>query len=164
MTDTTEKLVEIRRRIIERYGSTEAPDFGAVKRLARQMPYRSLISELESKFVLEDITDPNSDVSLVYDVDVSGTIPLFRLSLSLVGPYAYIEYFRDPLNSPALESVYKLLEGFRIEVLDQKVLDSRLSMKMNYTDPEDVCYFNALFSDIRPPWRQGVYDSDSNSE
>jgi hypothetical protein len=136
------------------YGSLDEPNFSQAKSNRLTYIYMPLLIELKKKFDLIEITDDNQDVSLVFDVDTKAGIPDLRFELSLVGLFAYLEPLTESLDSEKANALRNTLTDFGVIVLEESFLEIPINMPMNYTDKEDVCLYNALFSDIRPPWLQ----------
>lgn len=147
-------LEEATELILTAYGSLDAPNFGKAKKNALNLVYTPLLDKLKAHFELNEITDHNQDVALVFDVDTKAGIPAIRFGLSLIGPFAHIEPVTEKLDSKKAIALRKILADFGVDVLEESFLETPIRMRMNYTDSEDVCLYNALFSDIRPPWLQ----------
>ena len=110
------------------YGSLQAPNYAFVNRALRQRPYRDLVAALEQVFAVEDITEPNYDVSFAY---VLADEAAYLLHLSMVGPFAALFPFSpDRVAGPALTSadsaeaavILRLLSQHGVTVVDAPTL------------------------------------------
>jgi hypothetical protein len=74
-----EALVEVAR---QRYGSLEEPDFSFVAAALFARPYEAVAQEMRERFIVEEITDPNDDVSFGFVIGLGSQ--RWSLQLSMV--------------------------------------------------------------------------------
>lgn len=140
--------------IIERkYGSLEQPNFSFVEKERSKNPYQKLEVLLKESFEVEDVTD---DVSFCYVIDKK-----WLLQLSMVGSYAVVLGLAKRVHVVALDTVseaeQKLL-GLLVEhgfiVFHRESLELPVNLKLFNAAPENVCLYQALFSDTDVlPWK-----------
>lgn len=145
----------ILRAIMKSYGSLTEPNFAFVSREIDNDKWGTEINFLMKKYLMEETTSLNTDCSRVFRFFINNK--LFSLMISLIGPFAACcrQYGKgDPfisLNRADLRSYEKelltLLSKMGFEILDRKVLEIPIDLKLFYTSPEEVFLFQALFSD-----------------
>ena len=138
---------------LSQYRSLEQPNFWFQAEAVRKRPYEPLVHELRGWLEVEDMTDLNADVSFVYRLSASGQ--QWNLMLSMVGPYAVLTQFTEEgetfVGKPtsALEgSITALLARHQLERPPKAALKKPVPLRLNYCEPEDVCMFQALFTDL----------------
>lgn len=152
---------EIEQQIRERYGSLEQPDFHFVGNESLDGSYEDLISRLAETFAIEEITDPNDDVSLSYVLRRDGGE--WVVQLSLVGPYAVLLRLTRGAAEVVTASVRDLarcerlileeLERSGLKVLDRSTLSRPIPLRLFNTAPDSVRLYQALFTDTDVlPW------------
>ncbi len=132
------------------YGSLQAPNYAFVDRTLRQRPYRALVAALEQVVAVEEITEPNYDVSFGY---VLGERAAYLLHLSMVGPFAAL----FPLgpnrtmgaalvraDSEIAETVLRLLSQHGLVVIDAPTLSLSTEVK-DLNSGQDLSIYEALF-------------------
>lgn len=147
--------------IATKYESLEQPDFSFVSIAIASRPYDPVISQLQESFKVEEITDPNDDVSFRYLLSESKS--QWVVELSMIGLYATVLRVSDvgptevvaPNTSIQVEQdICSLLVENQFEILDSKELELPFAIKLFNTAPENVCIYQALFSDTDVlPWK-----------
>jgi hypothetical protein len=158
---------EILATIESKYHSLVEPDFAFVKQALDKDPFKDLRQILEQTFILDDYTDPNDDVSFVYNLHTAqGAVETWSLWLSMVGPYAlFIKHQAGTVknvidlhsDTPCAEEelVVNVCGQFHLILLDRAMLSKPVPLKLFVTEPENVTVFQALFSDRDlPPWER----------
>ncbi|WP_369601099.1 hypothetical protein AAIA72_14985 [Hahella sp. SMD15-11] len=124
-------------------------------------PYEFLIQKIRNIFEVEELTDPNDDVSFRYLLSKSKK--QWVLELSMLGRYATI--LRIPEVGPIRvvskdtsvqeeKDILSLLMENQFKVLEQQDLEQPFSLRLSNTEPEKVCVYQALFSDTDVlPWK-----------
>lgn len=143
------------------YTSLEQPDFSFVSKVISSRPYDSLIQQIQSLFEVEEITDSNEDVSFRYLLSKSKK--QWVIELSMLGRYATVLRISDvgPIrvvtqNTSAQEekNIFSLLKENQFKVLEQQELEKPISLKLSNAELENVCIYQALFSDTDVlPWK-----------
>ncbi|OQW61348.1 MAG: hypothetical protein BVN28_07750 [Nitrospira sp. ST-bin4] len=156
MEDTQRLLNVIQRK----YKSFEEPEFWFVSKMISSQPYAPMVSHLQKLFTVQETTDPNDDVSFVYTLSKSRREWL--LQLSMVDRYAVVLRGLDPVGctfvswdspTPEEQALRELLQVHHFTILDQQTLEQPCPLKMHNTDPENMCIYQALFSDVDVlPW------------
>lgn len=141
------------------YGSLQTPNYKFVDRALRQRPYRDLVAALEQVFAVQEITDPNYDVSFAYVLE--GEVA-YLLHLSMVGPFAALFPFSaDRVVGEALATADSAEAAVILRLLSQQevtVVDApTLSLGTDILDIESnsghtLSVYQALFT----------YDGDSS--
>jgi hypothetical protein len=155
-TDTLLKAIELK------YGSLEQPDFTFVNKTVLDNPYFSLLNELKIVFEVEEITDINDDVSFQYVLSTSGK--QWVIQVSMIGLYAIVlkilddgdlEFVRPDSSTIEEQKIISLLLENQFSILKQEILEYPCSLKLFNTESENVCIYQALFSDTDIlPWKQ----------
>lgn len=142
------------------YGSLEHPDFSFVKAAIMSRPYQSLVQQLQREFEVVEITDENDDVSFRFMLTKSKR--KWVVELSMLGRFATILKVSEfglvrvvgqsCLDQEEQQLVSLLLED-KFEIMDQEELEQRIPLRLWNTEPENVCVYQALFSDTDVlPW------------
>lgn len=151
---------EVLRRVIERYGSLERPDFHWVQIAYDRDPYADLRRKLSERFDLTDITDLNSDVSFAYELRSREGDGAWTLRLSMVAPYAALIRHAPRMPAEAIVDgprdaksgaetfIVEACHSVGCEVLHRDVLGLPVRLRLFETAPERVRAYQALFSDI----------------
>lgn len=138
----------ILQQIVDRYRSLEKPDFHFLELETAAKPYKLLEIELERNFDIADCTDPNEDVCLAYQlIRLERVIAV--LELSLVGRYACLHELVGWTQDDRSQ-IDRLMREFGVCMLDQRILGISIPLRLEYTAPEDVTLYQALFSDSLP--------------
>lgn len=148
--------------VIERtYTSLEQPDFSFVSKAISSRPYDSVIQQMRSLFEVEEVTDPNDDVSFRYLLSKSNY--QWVIELSMLGLYAAvfrisnassIKVVTENTSIQEEQEIFNLLIENKFNVLGKKELEQPLPLKLFNTEPENVCIYQALFSDTDVlPWK-----------
>ncbi len=143
------------------YVSLSRPEWFFVERTAAEQPYREFLDHLERRFDITDTTDFNDDVSL--DLVLCGNEHAWSLMLSLVGRYAVLWRLRPSrAPTPITEKdsltgtetwVMELLRAHHIKLLEKRVLETPVALRLHNTLPGRSRVFQALFSDMDIlPW------------
>ena len=148
--------------ISHKYMSLDEPDYSFVNKAISSKPYAALIQELEKLYAVEEITDSNDDVSFRYAISKSNN--QWVIELSMLGLYAVvlrvqsngdIELVSPNTSEPGEKDVISWLLMNQIEVLTQNELEQPVALALFNTEPENVCNYQALFSDTDVlPWRK----------
>ncbi len=155
-------LVEnIKKELLAKHGSFEKPDFHFRWKALEERPYRSFVDEALTHFFIKDQTDLNQDGCFVYTI-LAELKPQWMIQLSMVGRYGVL--FRIERNHPALincdnqlipgeDVIVSLVAKHGIILLHKDILMTRVDLALDYTDPENVRVYQALFSDTDIlPW------------
>ncbi len=143
--------------VLERnYKSLEQPDFSFVSSAISSKPYDALIKNLRELFDVEEITDTNDDVSFRYLLSKSSE--QWVVELSMLGRYAVIlgQHGLVTLSHSTQQEqrILSLLLENQFVVLEQQQLEQPVSITLSNTEPENVCIYQALFSDTDLlPWK-----------
>ncbi|AOS64752.1 hypothetical protein [Actinoalloteichus hymeniacidonis] len=153
MTDAT--LTELISRAYG--GDLTRPDLARPRRRLRANPYADLIDEVShlDGVLLTDYTDSNHMVCLGYLLAHGGQE--WALELSLIAPFAIFARTSDVwerLLHPSTtdldtteQQVIALLTSHGFSLPHRETLEQPLAMSLDYTDPENVRVYHALFSD-----------------
>lgn len=143
------------------YKSLEQPDFSFVNTAISLRPYDPLIQQIRKIFEVEEITDSNDDVSFCYLL--SKPKDQWVIELSMLGRYAVVFRISDVgaikivtqnASVPEEQEIFSLLRANEFEVLEQRELEQSFPLKLSNTDSENVCIYQALFSDTDVlPWK-----------
>jgi len=163
-------IKEIEREILKAYGSLEEPNFSFEKDTTRQKIYEPFMRNLAAAlapYLLDvlgfykicNFTDVNTDHGYVFILGSTGEL---WLQLSFVGSFAVLMRVTpdraeviDPSGDriPIETLIIDLLAVHGIQLLDKKTLEIPIGLKLFDTDPEKVCLYQALFSDVNIlPW------------
>jgi len=157
MTDA-KALIELVR---VRYGSLEAPNFQWTRDAFDANPHEPIVDALRARFEVRDLTDPNDDVCVNLAIDGPGSAE-WQVYVSLVGPFVAVTR-GDPAGARVVsgpdggdsadQALVDALSAAGLEVLSRAVLETPIDMPMFNAEPDDVCLFNALFTDAdMRPW------------
>lgn len=160
----TDNISDIEQVIFEAYGSLETPDFSFVQKAVDGYAYGELVTSLKSNFAACDHTDINYDVCFSFIVG-SEKCKLF-LQLSMVGKYAgfyrlsdagrVVKFLSDSANELREKetNIVKLLLENNFRILTRKDMEIQVHLVLINTEPENVCVYQALFSDTDFfPWQ-----------
>lgn len=147
--------------LIERqYKSLEEPDYSFVSEAISSKPYDELVKQIQIIFETEEVTDLNEDVCFRYLLSRSGR--QWIVELSMVGLYATIlrlsEVGLSELVAPDSatteeKKIYSLLLNYGVKLLGKLELEKSIALKLYNTELDDVCFYQALFSDTDIlPW------------
>lgn len=155
-------LQDLSEVIENKYKSLEQPDYSFVSKAISSRPYDSLIRKLQDLFEVEEITDPNDDVSFRYLL--SKLKSQWIIELSMVGLYASFFRVSDVGSAEVVTSdttaqeeqkICSFLIENKFEILQQHELEQPFNLKLCNTEPENVCIYQALFSDTDIlPWKR----------
>ncbi len=168
-------LTEIKRDILQAYGSLEQPSFEFEREERRHRVYEPFLRDLAALLLLDvlgffkiaNVTDVNSDHGYVFTIEGGGE---WWLQLSFVGFYGVLMRLTeravlevvDPgaQKSPVENQIVHLIASNGIHLLDKETLEITIRMKLFETDPENVRVYQALFSDRDVlPWRVAPHHS-----
>lgn len=157
-------MVALSEAIKRTYKSLEEPDFSFVKKAISSRPYETLAQRMLSLFDVEEITEPNDDVSFRYLIAKSNR--RWVIELSMIGRYAVVLRLSDagaveivtPETSVEEErDIFSILASGEVVVVKKKDLERPFPLKLSNTEPENVCVYQALFSDTDVlPWKVKV--------
>ena len=147
--------------IKSRYKSLEKPDYSFVSKSISSNPYNEMVGQLKAFFEIEEITDSNDDVSFRYLLSQSGK--QWVVELSMVGLYAVIFRFSEvdlpddfvtpDKATPEEKEIYSLLSNYGFKFLSKSELEKPIALNLCNTEPDNVCFYQALFSDTDIlPW------------
>jgi hypothetical protein len=152
-------------RIKEMYGTFDEPNFSFVMEAIRSRPYEDVISEVVTTLGLafEEYNDPNDDASFQYQL--SRGSESWAVELSMLGPFAVVARIgdgwdrilvkNDPNFSKVEHQILAILHSHGLQPLSKEELEQPVPLSLFNTDPDNVCVYQALFSDIDVlPWRQ----------
>jgi hypothetical protein len=135
------------------YGSLQAPNYAFVDRALRRRPYRELVAALEQAFAVEEITEPNYDVSFAYVLEDGSA---YLLHLSMVGPFAVLFPFSaDRVVGPALATadsaeaavILRLLSQHGVTVVDAPTLSLRTEvLDIESSSGQTLSIYQAVFT------------------
>lgn len=158
---TTQDLQMLSETIKRAYTSLEQPDFSFVSKAILSTPYESLIQQIRSLFEVEELTDSNDDVSFRYLLSKSKD--QWIVELSMLGRYATVLRISEvgsirvvTQNTSVQEEqkIFSLLMKNQFNILAQQELEQPIPLKLSSTEPENVCVYQALFSDTDVlPWK-----------
>ena len=155
---STSILSTIRNDIIKSYKSQNEPDYSFVQINLKRGLYKKFIIELQQVNSAVDVMDPNDDVCHSLDLKIESR--RYLLQLSLVGRFAtcfklakdgaFIEVLSDVKEEFKIES---LLSKYGIILLSKEDMEIPINLKLINTEKENVCVYQALFSDTDYlPW------------
>ncbi|WP_425427558.1 hypothetical protein [Actinoalloteichus hoggarensis] len=126
----------------------------------KQRPYDPVINDLgELGLQLHEFTDPNFYVAFGYKItDDTPVTSSWVLELSMVGRFgvlartAHNEWHRllypaEPDLHPIEAAMLDILTTHQITLPTRQELEQPLEMTLDFTDPENVRVYHALFSD-----------------
>lgn len=158
VTQNRHDLLDVLKR---NYKSLEQPDFSFVSRAVSSKPYEALIKDFRDLFDVEEITDPNDDVSFRYVVSKSNN--QWVVELSMLGKYTAVlrvfqpghtELVSQNSSAPEDKDIISLLIENQFEILGKDELEQPVALKLFNTEPENTCIYQALFSDTDIlPWK-----------
>ncbi len=149
--------------ISDNYKSLENPSFFFVQEALKTNAYNKFLDELRELLSFEETTDTNDDVSFCFLLEVDNS--KWMLQLSMLGRFAILLKEGKITNSIKLVTeaeatsdtealVLKLLTKHDIELVEKNLLEKHVDLKLQNTESENVCFFQALFSDVDVlPWR-----------
>lgn len=156
-------LHKYREIIATAYKSLEQPDFSFVKKVFSARPYDPLIKRLRDYAVVEECAEGEEDVCFSYFL--KGRAQLWKLDLSIVGPFGIFVRLKsqvehsDFLNYKSGDvvgferKILDILKGAGIKLMNVDELSVEMPMALYNTDKDNVCLYQALFSDrARLPW------------
>lgn len=145
------------------YKSLEHPDFSFVKRMQSARPYEPVIRKLRDYAAIEQISEADDDVCFSYLL--KGRNTLWKLDLSLVGPFAIFVRLKSKVTEQDFLYPGKGdLVGFETKIVDivktsgvKLMTPSELAIPMPMTlfntEKNNVRLYQALFSDREQlPW------------
>jgi hypothetical protein len=150
--------------IVTKYRSLQEPDFRFQDDAMASRPFALLVDELLVHFFLKERTDPNQDASFVYAIRFDQQE--WILQLSMVGRYGVL--FRtseaglslvepnEMSTSPEELLILHLARKYRVTLLGRNVLTKPVPLRLFSTEPKNVRFYHALFSEDRVRW-QGVW-------
>jgi hypothetical protein len=150
---------QLRERILVVYGSLATPRFDFRHRVHERHPYRALESALARTFEVRDDADLDADNGTI--LILTGQTTRWSLYLSFLGPYATVTEIREDntcrvVDAPTeaeSEILFGSLRDHGVVVLPQDLLERPIELQLNYTEPENVRIFQALFGDYDVlPW------------
>ncbi len=146
--------------IKEKYKSFQRPEFYFVAKAISIQPYRDTVKKLESFFEVNEITDPNDDVSFRYILR-SGNQE-WVVELSMVGVFAIIFRIRDQgfvdiIDSDPTEEdeiiISEILSEADLQFFSKEELEAPIDMRLFNTNHGNVRVYQVLFSDTDMlPW------------
>lgn len=144
-----------------KYQSLDEPDYSFAKKAFSSRPYAALIQELDKLYAVEEITDSNDDVSFRYVISKSNN--QWVIELSMLGRYAvvlqahsdgYTEIVCPNTSVPVEKDIISWLLMNQFEILTKNELEQPVALALSNAEPENVCIYQALFSDTDVlPWR-----------
>ena len=158
---TAQDIQMLSETIKRTYMSLEQPDFSFVSKAISSRPYESLIQQIRSLFEVEELTDSNDDVSFRYLLSKSKN--QWVVELSMLGRYATVLRISEvgPIrivtqNTSVQEEqkIFALLMENQFKTLEQHESEQPFPLRLSNTEPENVCIYQALFSDTDVlPWK-----------
>jgi len=158
---TAQDIQMLSETIKRTYTSLEQPDFSFVSKAISSRPYESLIQQMRSLFEVEELTDSNDDVSFRYLLSRSKN--QWVVELSMLGRYATvlrisevgpIRVVTQNISVQEEQKIFSLLMENQFKVLEQQELEQPFPIRLSNTEPENVCIYQALFSDTDVlPWK-----------
>jgi hypothetical protein len=145
------------------YKSLESPDFSFVQKALDSNPYRELVESLTSNYSVIDNTDPNDDVC--FSLELEGGNHKWLLQLSMIGRYAaccrlsssgHVDEVLSSVTGDVIDDeleLRKLLSDHKVRLMTRGEMEKPINLSLINTEPEDVCIYQALFSDTDIyPW------------
>jgi hypothetical protein len=154
-------LNDIVARCREKYGSLSSPDFSFVEQFAERNPYSHLMGLLVKFVGVSDDTDTNDDVSFSYLLQKDEQ--QWSLQLSMVGPYGLLIRVAEPAGEVLIPAggdlndverrIVELLRSEGIQLLDRRILEEPIALRLYNAEPEETRLYQALFADVSQlPW------------
>ena len=159
---STPSSSEIQAAIVQAYGDLSDPDFSFVQRTYEKRPYAGLEAALQADVAVEENTDLNDDVCVSLLLSDSGR--RWSLLLSLIDRYAVFMRVDSrgasevlgqeiPNLSKTEGRILEVLSAYSVLPLGADILNTPVRLRLQNTDEEDVCFFQALFVDCEVlPW------------
>lgn len=145
------------------YKSFDQPDFSFVKRVFNARPYEPLIRKMRDYAAIEECTHNEDDVCFSYFL--KGRASLWKLDLSLVGPFAIFvrlrsrigcEDFLYPEKGDLTDfevKIVSMLKSQKIRLLTSDELSIEVPIGLYSSSKHKPRLYHALFSDTeRLPW------------
>jgi hypothetical protein len=145
------------------YKSFEQPDFSFVKRVFNARPYEPLIRKMRDYAAIEECTHSEDDVCFSYFL--KGRTNLWKLDLSLVGPFAIFvrlrsriaeEDFLYPTKFDLADfeaKIITMMTQYNIRLLTSQELRIEVPIGLYSSSKEKPRLYHALFSDSEKlPW------------
>lgn len=145
------------------YKSFDQPDFSFVKRVFNARPYEPLIRKMRDYAAIEECTHNEDDVCFSYFL--KGRASLWKLDLSLVGPFAIFVRLRSRIAHedflyPTKEDltdfevkIVNMLKAQKIRLLTSDELSIEVPIGLYSSSKYKPRLYHALFSDTeRLPW------------
>lgn len=156
-------MAQYREYISTAYKSLEQPDFAFVKKGFSARPYDPVIKRMRDFAAIEEATQADDDVCFSYLI--KGQSSLWKLDLSLVGPFGlfvrlrsriqtcdFLHYTSDDLTAFEYK-ILNVLKGAGIRLMTAPDLSIHMPMRLFNTSGDDVRLYQALFSDRDTlPW------------
>ena len=154
-------LQNYRQIIRSTYKSLEQPDFSFVKRAFGARPYEPLVRRLRDFAAVEELCEQEDDVCFSYLV--KGSAALWRLDLSIVGPFAIFVRLKSRVSKDDFlypgridltdfeAKVLGLLTSGNIKMMTADELSVQIPMTLYNTNKNKVRLYQALFSDRELP-------------
>jgi hypothetical protein len=149
--------------IINRYKSMDEPNFSFVQYEFEKKPYKTIIDILSENYEITETTDLNDDVSFGYLL--SKDLQQWFLQISMVGPFVALfnlnkcgKVLRILTNDNKDiggndTDIISVLLNKDLTLLDKKILEYPVPLKLFNTDVENVKVYQALFTDVDVlPW------------
>ena len=145
------------------YKSMEQPDFSFVKRVFNARPYEPLIRKMRDYAAIEECTHSEDDVCFSYFL--KGRTNLWKMDLSLVGPFAIFVRLRSRIEEqdflyPAKSDladfetkIITMMTQYNIRLLTSQDLRIEVPIGLYSSAKEKPRLYHALFSDTdKLPW------------
>lgn len=148
------------------YKDLDHPDFSFVKKVLHARPYEPLIRKLRDFFAIEELSEAEDDVCFSYLL--KGQTALWKLDLSVVGPYGILVRLRNPVRATDFlvldqtdridltgpeRKVLDLLRLSGIKLLGVDELSISVPITLYNTEKSQAKLYHALFSDREAlPW------------
>ena len=156
-------MLKFREILNSTYKSLEHPDFSFVKKGFSSRPYDPLIKRLRDYAVVEECTESDDDVCFSYFL--KGRDALWKLDLSLVGPFGifvraksrvssqdFLHFGRGDLNGYE-RKILDMLSSSGIRLLTVDELSLEVPLALFNAARGNVRLYQALFSDREAlPW------------
>ncbi len=156
-------ISDIEEAIVKAYTSLESPNFSFVMRNIDSKPYEKLVEKLSRNYILSEDTDPNYDVSFIFNVERGNQSWL--LKLSMVGLFAcLIRYSKTERPTAILSDATKDLTDEEIELkselsrfgfrlMTRSEMERPIRLQMFLVDIDNTRIYHALFCDAYYfPW------------
>lgn len=145
------------------YKSMEQPDFSFVKRVFNARPYEPLIRKMRDYAAIEECTHSEDDVCFSYFL--KGRTNLWKMDLSLVGPFAIFVRLRSRIEEhdflyPAKADladfeikIISMMTQYNIRLLTSQDLRIEVPIGLFSSAKDKPRLYQALFSDTEKlPW------------